>query len=228
MIYSNLSWCGGDGCTRGPERRLGEKIPLFCCFRRGVVPASRFCPSSARLTVIKSAKAGLCLFPKRGCVDTYPSHPTASPGSPSQEAFTRDRSAPKALIGFVSGPAFRKAMQRFNAGWSSPVARQAHNLKVIGSNPIPATKYAKLPWRKLREFRFCWARNLYPAQDRARSAIRRRFDLAMFGPWGDKAAKSMAASARSSSRFLASVKRDFPGLRLRQGVGPENGRIAMP
>ena len=25
------------------------------------------------------------------------------------------------------------------AGWSSPVARQAHNLKVIGSNPIPAT-----------------------------------------------------------------------------------------
>jgi hypothetical protein len=27
-----------------------------------------------------------------------------------------------------------------NAGWSSPVARQAHNLKVIGSNPIPATR----------------------------------------------------------------------------------------
>ena len=25
-------------------------------------------------------------------------------------------------------------------GWSSPVARQAHNLKVVGSNPIPATK----------------------------------------------------------------------------------------
>ena len=30
--------------------------------------------------------------------------------------------------------------QRFIAGWSSPVARQAHNLKVIGSNPIPATR----------------------------------------------------------------------------------------
>ena len=25
------------------------------------------------------------------------------------------------------------------AGWSSPVARQAHNLKVAGSNPAPAT-----------------------------------------------------------------------------------------
>src|ERR1700733_6624322 len=27
-----------------------------------------------------------------------------------------------------------------HAGWSSPVARQAHNLKVTGSNPVPATK----------------------------------------------------------------------------------------
>ncbi len=27
-----------------------------------------------------------------------------------------------------------------SAGWSSPVARQAHNLKVAGSNPAPATK----------------------------------------------------------------------------------------
>jgi hypothetical protein len=26
------------------------------------------------------------------------------------------------------------------AGWSSPVARQAHNLKVAGSNPAPATR----------------------------------------------------------------------------------------
>src|ERR1051326_1072562 len=31
-----------------------------------------------------------------------------------------------------------------NAGWSSPVARQAHNLKVEGSNPSPATKKASL------------------------------------------------------------------------------------
>jgi hypothetical protein len=26
------------------------------------------------------------------------------------------------------------------AGWSSPVARQAHNLKVVSSNLAPATK----------------------------------------------------------------------------------------
>ena len=30
-----------------------------------------------------------------------------------------------------------------DAGWSSPVARQAHNLKVVGSNPTPATKTNK-------------------------------------------------------------------------------------
>ena len=29
--------------------------------------------------------------------------------------------------------------RHLDAGWSSPVARQAHNLKVAGSNPAPAT-----------------------------------------------------------------------------------------
>ena len=31
-----------------------------------------------------------------------------------------------------------------DAGWSSPVARQAHNLKVVGSNPTPATNKTRL------------------------------------------------------------------------------------
>ena len=35
------------------------------------------------------------------------------------------------------GPNRRRAL--VDAGWSSPVARQAHNLKVVGSNPTPAT-----------------------------------------------------------------------------------------
>ncbi len=30
-----------------------------------------------------------------------------------------------------------------DAGWSSPVARQAHNLKVVGSNPTPATTFTE-------------------------------------------------------------------------------------
>ena len=38
-----------------------------------------------------------------------------------------------------------------NAGWSSPVARQAHNLKVAGSNPAPATKYHKIDHKPLAD-----------------------------------------------------------------------------
>src|SRR6478735_8028447 len=33
-----------------------------------------------------------------------------------------------------------------DAGWSSPVARQAHNLKVAGSNPAPATSKNQPPF----------------------------------------------------------------------------------
>jgi hypothetical protein len=36
----------------------------------------------------------------------------------------------------------------FAAGWSSPVARQAHNLKVTGSNPVPAPKPSQRPPHK--------------------------------------------------------------------------------
>ena len=32
-------------------------------------------------------------------------------------------------------------MNELDAGWSSPVARWAHNPKVAGSNPAPATKF---------------------------------------------------------------------------------------
>ena len=36
-----------------------------------------------------------------------------------------------------------------DAGWSSPVARQAHNLKVTGSNPVPATSRHTKPARPI-------------------------------------------------------------------------------
>jgi hypothetical protein len=34
-----------------------------------------------------------------------------------------------------------------DAGWSSPVAREAHNLEVAGSNPVPATETPRLRQR---------------------------------------------------------------------------------
>jgi hypothetical protein len=41
-----------------------------------------------------------------------------------------------------------------DAGWSSPVARQAHNLKVAGSNPAPATNQAPSGLWTWRRFAF--------------------------------------------------------------------------
>ena len=34
-----------------------------------------------------------------------------------------------------------KSRSIYDAGWSSLVARRAHNPKVVGSNPTPATNY---------------------------------------------------------------------------------------
>ncbi len=47
----------------------------------------------------------------------------------------------KAAAGQPSGGFFVFGLRSADvgAGWSSPVARQAHNLKVAGSNPAPAT-----------------------------------------------------------------------------------------
>ena len=45
--------------------------------------------------------------------------------------------------GLASSRRTAKQFARDGAGWSSPVARQAHNLKAAGSNPAPATIF---PW----------------------------------------------------------------------------------
>ena len=51
---------------------------------------------------------------------------------PSQTSPRKSQSEKKSLAS--------QKRNQINAGWSSPVARQAHNLKVAGSNPAPATK----------------------------------------------------------------------------------------
>jgi hypothetical protein len=52
---------------------------------------------------------------------------------------------------------------RLAAGWSSPVARQAHNLKVAGSNPAPAPKHHKSPADTLGGA-FCRSRLIPPSK----------------------------------------------------------------
>ena len=51
--------------------------------------------------------------------------------------FTKLEAGSDAGLLLFCGPDRRRAL--VDAGWSSPVARQAHNLKVVGSNPTPAT-----------------------------------------------------------------------------------------
>ena len=50
------------------------------------------------------------------------------------------RSPPALPVTYLDQPHSSLQSTAFDAGWSSPVARQAHNLKVVGSNPTPAPK----------------------------------------------------------------------------------------
>ena len=66
----------------------------------------------------------------------------------AQRSHTRRRTQIGSLfhLAAVEQMLFRFAQHRYrnyrrNAGWSSLVARQAHNLKAAGSNPAPATKF---------------------------------------------------------------------------------------
>ena len=69
-----------------------------------------------------------------------PDLPIASPAQPlipaSAIPSTRHRHGPRRSPIRLRPSGIRRHL---GAGWSSPVARQAHNLKVTGSNPVPAT-----------------------------------------------------------------------------------------
>ena len=88
-------------------------------------------------------------------------------GSSFDHASTKSYPAPNAnniassTLASIERKLFRFAQRRYrnyskNAGWSSLVARQAHNLKVAGSNPAPATKFLRwgetLSSRRLKAF----------------------------------------------------------------------------
>src|SRR5689334_6750369 len=70
---------------------------------------------------------------------------------------------------FGSGPAPSVTLRSPVAGWSSSVARWAHNPEVAGSNPVPATKWNG-PRRKLRG-PFSWCGNSVEAGHARRLAL---------------------------------------------------------
>ncbi len=59
----------------------------------------------------------------------------------------------------------KPTLMDLGAGWSSPVARQAHNLKVTGSNPVPATNPHKSPRPPGPGLSCVWA-HIHPQRNR--------------------------------------------------------------
>ena len=52
----------------------------------------------------------------------------------------------RSVIFSLADFACKRSVNTYIAGWSSLVARRAHNPKVVGSNPAPATKNNRLNW----------------------------------------------------------------------------------
>ncbi len=102
------------------------------------------------------------------------------------------------------------------AGWSSPVARQAHNLKVTGSNPVPATIFddTPSPAAQARGLSLFLAPFLSLASSHSSMAPNSPFSVTWTSPRfapGVSVTRSIsprmasAASSRSSGRFSASA-----------------------
>src|SRR5690349_10327255 len=95
-----------------------------------------------------------------------------------------------------------------DAGWSSPVARQAHNLKVAGSNPAPATNKTAvlrdgfLLRRRLGMRRLPLHRRAHPALDRGMIVEDEFLDrvrprVAVFGGLHERGRKRVRAVLRA-------------------------------
>jgi hypothetical protein len=72
--------------------------------------------------------------------------------------------------GHQAGSHHTRTDQHTTAGWSSPVARQAHNLKVTGSNPVPASNSTE---RQNRDSPSATAGGLFAFRAASRPAARR-------------------------------------------------------
>ena len=144
---------------KGPKRPSGRIMPkqsdVLAGGHRKAPPYRNFWQEAAIsghfwpvLPVIKTKKGSPQPFPKRTCVGTYRLAPA---GFSPRVAFSGSLLERKiGAAAALAHPRFVKQLspegaQWLIAGWSSPVARQAHNLKVIGSNPIPATKIEPKP-----------------------------------------------------------------------------------
>ena len=130
-------------------------------------------------------------------------------GRPKGPRAETPRQAQRAASGnTAAGPKGRERKQIYpGAGWSSPVARQAHNLKVGGSNPPPATNFTcDNPSGESREgFLLSEQRLRMPARSPRSSTFISPFTGTRTIP-SIRERMSSNASARVSSLFRASVR----------------------
>ena len=111
----------------------------------------------------------------------------------------------------------------FDAGWSSPVARQAHNLKVTGSNPVPAPKspnHHPITPRANRSGRFCVRRGDWHAATRGLPQQSRDppSDLARRRPGAHRKASGSAAGRVLALEAEAGHRTAHPGGRIWTGT----------
>ena len=132
-------WLWRGGCTRSHSEH-GRETPLrrwYFVSRHGRVGRRQVCQAQLTKSSLYNIRtSGRYRGPFCFCHETHTSWQSRGQAAPA-EPQRRKPQAPAIINPGKSGS------QSFIAGWSSPVARQAHNLKVAGSNPAPATKHSK-------------------------------------------------------------------------------------
>ncbi len=121
------------GCPTRSHPELDRETPQrrwYCVLRRGRVGRRPALPAENRRQNIRNQQPGRTAAPPRRPL------PASHTPTPKPSLTTKASPEPSASPTLASGSGSRHP----NAGWSSPVARQAHNLKVAGSNPAPATR----------------------------------------------------------------------------------------
>ena len=128
----------------GPSGHCGEDSLKSCCFMGRNLPARSI---HSHLGFI--SWRGQCIIP----IQESEKHPET------------DRCYSSSSV--LETPPEPDQAKKHVAGWSSPVAREAHNLEVAGSNPVPATFF--MPAGPFMAPAGCFLRGIVP--------------LAGFGNW---------------------------------------------
>ena len=134
-----------------PEHGLCRALTYSVQGKQGFVPDAGLCPSRvARLPRLEAALQTTCVgrTARHLRFACYARHSTTTTLSGLgnimlQRQTVTVRSDPDCSSANCGAP----QPACVSSGWSSPIARQAHNLKAAGSNPAPATTFIEL-WRQ--------------------------------------------------------------------------------